>query len=106
MQMFVGRGMKRKLITILNSAVIAAMLMIALACVLFVFNMHGLRVDRFNRLRVGMTETEVEEMMGEPKVRWKDGTTTFWVYGSRLTFCKAFVTFGDENKMTGTFHDH
>ena len=85
---------------------VVAILLIALACALYFFNGHGFCVDRLNRLRVGMTEAEVEEMMGKPKARWKDGTTTFWVYGSRLTFCKAFVTFGDDNKMTGTFHDH
>ena len=73
---------------------------------LYFFNAHGFQTDQFELLRVGMAETQVEEMMGVPEARWKDGITTIWVYGSSLTFCKSFVTFGEDNRMIGTFHDH
>lgn len=97
--------MKKANLRILAGA--GVMLMIAIACLLYYcFNGHGFHLDRFDRLRVGMTENEVEGMMGAPSNRWKEGMHTFWVYRSRLTICKAFVMFGDDNKMTGTFHDH
>jgi hypothetical protein len=76
---------------------------------LFFINAHAIPMSKYDKIKEGMTESEVKALVGAP-VRvghWYSDTTTFG-YGGFLRgrFCTMDIHFGTNGCVTGKFHDH
>jgi hypothetical protein len=89
---------------------IAALLLICFACFLIVFvRTDAVALDRFDRVAVGMTEAEVQQLLGVPlRIRHDTKDTTAFFYGGalRCRWCTMEVFFDSGGHVTGKFHDH
>jgi len=65
--------------------------------------------ENFDKIKDGMTQAEVRELLGEPEGGW-DGSAerTKFRYGGfrQLKWCTMEVFFGADGKVHGKFHDH
>lgn len=75
----------------------------------FVFA-HAVPADKLNRVSGGMTENQIESMMGAPQyVRRESADHIAWGFGGlkRLRWCSAEIYFGADGRVKGNvFHDH
>jgi len=75
----------------------------------FVFA-HAVPADKLSRIKVGMTEAQVESIIGAPQyVRHESTGGTALGYGGflRLRWCSVEIYFGADGKIAGSvFHDH
>jgi hypothetical protein len=71
---------------------------------------HGVPAEKLRRISDGLTQSQVEEMVGSPEsVRHEpDGSTTFFYGGiRRLRWCSVEIHFGTDGRVLGSvFHDH
>lgn len=66
-----------------------------------VMSAHPVPLYRLNQVQPGMTESEVESLLGPP-TRTRDGD---WEY-SGVTFCHVTVRFSTDRKVEYVVHDH
>ena len=75
----------------------------------FVFA-HAVPTDKLSRVTVGMTEAQVESIVGSPQyVRHESAGGTALGYGGflRLKWCSVEINLGADGKVAGSvFHDH
>ena len=75
----------------------------------FVFA-HAVASDKLSRVTAGMTEAEVESILGAPQhVRRQGGGGTAFCYGGfqQLRWCSVEIGFGADGRVEGSvFHDH
>ena len=65
-------------------------------------------IESFNKLTVGMTASQVLQIMGPPDhIRHDTTNSTAFYYGGlgRLKWCIMEVYFGADGQVTGKFHD-
>jgi hypothetical protein len=77
----------------------------------FFVSAHAVPADRLRLISVGLTQIQVEEMVGSPEsVRHESGGSTTFCYGGirRLRWCSVEIHFfGADGRVLGTvFHDH
>ncbi len=67
---------------------------------------HGATLDDFERVMAGMTQAEVEAILGRPT---SQGTTSRgtngWAY-TRWTWCMVKITFSEDGTVIASEHDH
>ena len=67
---------------------------------------HGAALDDFERVMAGMTQAEVEAILGQPT---SEGTTSRgtngWAY-TRWTWCMVTITFSEDGTVIESVHDH
>jgi outer membrane protein assembly factor BamE (lipoprotein component of BamABCDE complex) len=97
--------MKRLLKIVLWSLPVALVGTVGLAA--WSWNGHGLDVQQFQKVRSGMTMSEVESLMGKPSVAHSEhGVAVFWIYNRHLKLCRGIVCFNFAGTVQSTFHDH
>ena len=89
---------------------VATFLVLGIVCfaIFFVFS-HAVSMGRFDRVTNGMTEAQVQEILGVPEATRHDTTnSTAFFYGGfqRLRWCSMEVYFSADGRVTGKFHDH
>jgi hypothetical protein len=70
---------------------------------------HAVPKNRFDQVKVGMTEVRVQEILGVPQgIRHNTADSTVFGYGGFLEWkwCTMQVFFGANGRVTGKFHDH
>jgi outer membrane protein assembly factor BamE (lipoprotein component of BamABCDE complex) len=98
--------MKRKAKVLL---IVALLLFGIPAFLIFFLRSDAVALDRFDRVAVGMTEAQVQQLLGAPlSIRHDTKDTTAFFYGGALRFrwCTMEVFFGSDGRATGKFHDH
>ena len=71
------------------------------------WNGHGLDVQQFQKIQHGMSQSEVESLMGRPSVAHsKEGSGVLWIYNRHLKLCRGIVLFDFTGRVQSTFHDH
>ena len=75
----------------------------------FVFS-HAVSADNLSRVAIGMTEAQVESIIGAPQhVRHEGARGTVFCYGGlqQLKWCSVEIRFGADGRVAGSvFHDH
>jgi hypothetical protein len=90
-------------------AVVALLVLGVAAFVAFFIFSDAVPKSSFDHISEGMTEAEVQSLLGVPdRVRHDTPTTTAYFYGGflRAKWCSMEVFFGADGRVTGTFHDH
>ena len=65
-------------------------------------------IERFNKVVPGMTEAQVQDIMGAPdRIRHDRPRSATYFYGGlrHLKLCSMEVDFGADGTVTGKFHD-
>jgi len=90
-------------------AVIGLLLLVAaVICAVPLLSRDAVPVDKYNRITVGMTQTQVRQIMGSPaRIRHDKPETTTFFYGGllRLRLNNMEVYFGTDGLVTGKFDD-
>ena len=89
---------------------VAGLLLLGVTCFLiFFFSSEAVSTARFDQVTVGMTEAQVQQIMGAPRRIWCDtpsaGTTEYF-YGGLPRWCIMEVFFRSDGRVTGKNHDH
>jgi len=97
--------MKRVLKIVLWSLPVILVASVAFAA--WSWNGHGLDVRQFQKVRSGMTESDVESLLGKPAVAHSErGVTVIWIYNRHFKLCRGIVSFDFTGHVQSTFHDH
>ncbi|MCA9239517.1 MAG: outer membrane protein assembly factor BamE [Planctomycetales bacterium] len=72
----------------------------------YVMNAHEVRESSLKRLAIGMSETQVESILGKPSAveRPADGNTR-WRY-SGATWCIVSLEYSADGQLSAITHDH
>ena len=89
---------------------IASFLLVVLCFSGFFVFAHAIPADKLSRVSVGMTETQVENILGTPQgIRHESTGSTVFYYGGfeQLRWCSVEIHFGAGDRVSGSvFHDH
>ena len=79
----------------------------------FFFSSEAVSRDRFDQVTVGMTEAQVQEIIGAPRRIWHDAShsatysySTAYYYGGFPRWCVMEVFFGPDRRVILRNHDH
>jgi hypothetical protein len=89
---------------------IVSFVLAALCLSSFFAFVHAVPADKLSRVSVGMTEAQVESIIGAPRhLRHESAGGTVFCYGGfpKLRWCSVEIHFGGDGKVAGSvFHDH
>ena len=89
-------------------ALTLALLLVGGGIVIFFACADAIPRERFDKVAVGMTQVQVKQILGVPRIRHDTADSTTFFYGGfrKLKWCTMEVFFGADGYVKDKFHDH